>query len=99
MFLGPGKFFEGDKTTEKRDLTQVVALEIDLGGVSNHLPQSLITFDRAVVCRDIKVDSVTKLPQYEGLMSAFSVSYFHPALLLIYIKALKPSYPTKSTKL
>ena len=29
MFLGSGKFFEGDKTTEKRDMTQVVALEID----------------------------------------------------------------------
>lgn len=79
-------------------MIQVVTLEIHLGGFKSS-SQSLITFDRAVVCRDIKVDSVTKLPQYEGHMRAFSVSYFHPALLLIYIKALKPSYPTKSTKL
>ncbi len=31
MLLSTGKF-EGDKTTEKRDMTQVVTLEIDLGG-------------------------------------------------------------------
>lgn len=69
-------FFEGDNTTGKRDTTQVETLESRFGGgggggVSNHLSRSLITFDRAVVCRDIKVDSVTKLPQYGGLMRAF----------------------------
>lgn len=69
------------------------------GAVSNHLSQSLITFDRAVLSRDIKVDSVTKLPHHGPLMRAFLVSYFHPAPLFIYIKALKPSYPTTSTKL
>lgn len=83
---------------KKRDMTQVVTLEIDLGA-SNHLSQSLITPDRVIVSRDNKVDSVTKLPQYGALMRAFSVSYFQRALLFIYIKALKPSYPTMSTTL
>lgn len=52
-------------------MAQVVTLEIDLGGFKS--PSRLITFDRAVVSRDIKVDTVTKLPQYGRLMRAFSV--------------------------
>lgn len=68
----------------KKGMTQISTSEIDLGGVSNHLSLSLITFDSIVVCRDIKVDSVTKLPQwgtYEGILSltfpSCSTSHLH----------------------
>lgn len=49
------------------------------GAVSNHLSLSLITFDRAAVRRDIKVDSVTKLPQYGGTYEGILRLIFPPS--------------------
>lgn len=37
MFLGSGRFLK--VTTEKRDMTQVVTLEIDLGGFKSPLSE------------------------------------------------------------
>lgn len=49
------------------------------GAVSNHLSLSLITFDRAAVRRDIKVDSVTKLPQYGATYEGILCLIFPPS--------------------
>lgn len=101
MFLSPGKRLKVTKTTPKKKKRYDSHCNIRkrFGGFQIIFQESLIISDRAAVCGDIKVDSVTKLPQYGGLMRAFWFSYTLSAPRLIYIKALKASYPTRSTKL
>ena len=68
------------------------------GPVSNHLSQSLITFGRAVVSRDIKEDSVTAPTMwdtYEGILSLVfppcSTSHLHKST-----QTIAPSHEYKA---
>lgn len=83
MSLSPGKCLKVTKHQKER-YNSDSNIRNRFRGVSNHLFLSLITFDSIVVCRDIKVDGVTKLPQwgtYEGSLSLIfrscSTSHLH----------------------
>lgn len=82
MFLGAGKFLKVTQQharMKKERYDSGCNIRNRFGAVSNHLSLSLITFDRAAVRRDIKVDSVTKLPQYGGTYEGILCLIFPPS--------------------